>query len=65
MLTQLTTDSQVNNTQVDQDITHLTSDQPGFDPSQEPSPTEGAASQTTPGIEVQVSPNHNLSARSI
>ena len=57
MLTQLITNSQVNNTQVDQVITPLTSDQPGFDPSQEPSPTEGVASQTTPGIEVQVSHN--------
>ena len=28
-----------------------------LDPSQEPLPTEGAASQTTPGIEVQVSPD--------
>ena len=56
-LTQLTTDSEVNHTQVGQDIRHPTSDQPSFDPLQEPSPGEGATSQTTSGIEVQVSPD--------
>ena len=53
----MTADSKVNNTQVDQDSTPLIADQPGFDPLQEQSPAEGAASQTTPGIEPQVSPN--------
>ena len=56
-MTQPTAKLQVNHTQVDQDIAHLTSDQQGFDPSQEPLPAEGAAFQTSPGSEVQVSPN--------
>ena len=56
MLTQPTTNLQVNSMQVIKDNTHLNSDPPGFDHSQEPSPAEGAASQATPGSDIQVRP---------
>ena len=54
---QLTANSQVNNTQVEQDNTPPTSDQPSFGPLQEPTHSEGVAHPATPGIEVQVSPD--------
>ena len=43
--------------QVEQENTQPSSDQPGFDPSQTPTHTEGVAPEATPGIEVQVSPD--------
>ena len=55
--TQLTANPQVNNKQVEQDNTPPSSDQPSFDPSQEPTHSEGVAPPATPGVEVQVSPD--------
>ena len=61
MLNQPTANLQVNNTQVTQDNTYLTSDPQGFDTLQEPFPLEGAAFPTTPSNEVQVS--HSTTAK--